>query len=41
MRYIELEMQLQKALNEGRNVWVVGDVHGFCELTKLREIKHW
>ena len=38
MRYIELEMQLQKALNEGRNVWVVGDVHGFCEtFTKLIE----
>ena len=29
MRDIELEMKLQKSLNEGNNVWVVGDVHGF------------
>ena len=29
MRDIELEMKIQKSLNEGNNVWVVGDVHGF------------
>ena len=29
MRDIELEMKLQKSLNEGNNVWVIGDVHGF------------
>ena len=29
MRDIELELKLQKSLNEGNNVWVIGDVHGF------------
>jgi serine/threonine protein phosphatase 1 len=29
MRDIELEMKIQRSLNEGNNVWVVGDVHGF------------
>ena len=29
MRDIELEKKIQKSLNEGNNVWVVGDVHGF------------
>ena len=29
MRDIELEMKLQRSLNEGNNVWVIGDVHGF------------
>ena len=36
MRDIEIEMKLQKSLNEGNNVWVIGDVHGF-NLT-LREL---
>tara|TARA_B100002052_G_scaffold118606_1_gene109124 strand:+ start:893 stop:1747 length:855 start_codon:yes stop_codon:yes gene_type:complete len=43
MRDIELEMKLQKSLNEGNNVWVVGDVHGFNltlrELVSKLEIK--
>ena len=29
MRDIELEMKIQKSLNDGNNVWVIGDVHGF------------
>ena len=31
MRDIELEMNLQKALDNGHNVWVIGDIHGFNE----------
>ena len=29
MRDIELELKLQKSLDEGKNIWVIGDVHGF------------
>ena len=29
MRDIELELKLQNSLNQGKNVWVIGDVHGF------------
>ena len=31
MRDIELEMNLQQALDNGHNVWVIGDIHGFNE----------
>ena len=31
MRHMALEQTLQEALDEGRRVWVVGDVHGFHE----------
>lgn len=45
MRDIELEMKIQKSLNEGNNVWVVGDVHGFNQtlrsLVAKLEIKTW
>ena len=44
MRNQALEEKLQKALDEGHNVWVVGDVHGFhqtmlelCERLALKE----
>jgi len=29
MRNKEIEIKLQKSLDSGRNVWVIGDVHGF------------
>ena len=29
MRDIELEMKLQKSLDNGSNVWVIGDVNWF------------
>ena len=31
MRDQALEEKLQQALDEGHNVWVVGDVHGFYQ----------
>ena len=31
MRDHELEIKLQSALDRGKNVWVVGDVHGFFQ----------
>ena len=31
MRDIKLEIKLQKALDNGHNVWVIGDIHGFNE----------
>ena len=26
-----IEMQLQTALDDGANVWVIGDIHGFYQ----------
>jgi hypothetical protein len=44
MRNQELEEKLQQALDDGHNVWAVGDVHGFyqtmielCERLALNE----
>ncbi len=38
-RDLLLEQELQLALDEGRSVWVVGDVHGHCEtLVALFEV---
>ena len=31
MRDYSLEKRLQEALDNGRNVWVIGDVHGFSQ----------
>ena len=35
MRDYELENKLQKAIEEGSNVWVVGDVHGYFKTLEL------